>query len=89
MAVTSRGRQTRYDNIAVGSATGPERTMRGETVSPVERYGGGRGTSTSNGDAWNTNIAVGTSTSNTILENGQAGVAVATENVDSTSNTTT
>ena len=61
MAVTSRGRRTRYDNIAAGSATGPERTVAGDTVSPVEIHGGGYQTSTSTGDVWHSNVEAGSS----------------------------
>ena len=89
MAVTDRGRRIRYDNIAIGSATGPERTIAGETVSPTEQYGGGHGTSTSTGTAWHTAVAVGVSTSNQVQDNAQVGAAAGEENVDSTSNTTT
>ena len=74
MAVTSRGRRTRYDNIASGSATGPERTIAGDSVSPVEVHGGGMRTSTSNGDEWHSNVAAGASVS----EQGQ-GAAVGGE----------
>lgn len=40
MAVTSRGRRTAFDNIAVGSVTGKERTISG---------GGGEATTYYNG----------------------------------------
>ena len=33
MARTIRGRRTAFDNIAAGSATGPERTIAGDSVS--------------------------------------------------------
>lgn len=57
MAVTERGRRTRYDNIAAGSAiTTKENTILGNTVSVVEVYGGGTMTSTSNAEANITNI---------------------------------
>jgi hypothetical protein len=61
MSFTSRGRRCAYDNIAAGSATGPERTIAGETVSPQEMFGGGYQTSTSTGDVWHTNIQTGAS----------------------------
>lgn len=66
MAYTERGRRTRYDNIAAGSAiTSKENTILGNTVSVVEVYGGGHRTSTSNEERDITNIVVdsGTSTS--------------------------
>ena len=66
MAYTERGRRTRYDNIAAGSAiTTKENTIAGNTVSVVEVYGGGHMTSTSNEERDITNIVVdsGTSTS--------------------------
>ena len=66
MAVTSRGRRTRYDNIASGSATGPERTVAGDTVSRVEIHGGGYMTSTSTGDIEHSNVAAGTSVSDQV-----------------------
>ena len=75
MAVTSRGRRIRYDNIAVGSATGPERTIAGQSVSPAEMHGGGFQTSTSNGNVWHTNIAAGASVSD------QPAVSVYPENL--------
>ena len=66
MAVIQRLRRTAYDNIARGSATGVERTVAGETVSWLERHGGGRYTSTStevgSGGLGQTNVAAGTST---------------------------
>ena len=88
MAVTQRGRRTRYDNIAQGSATGPERTISGDTVSKVEMHGGGFCTSTSNGDEWHTNVAAGVSTSEQALTNVVGGelpenvVATATTNTE-------
>ena len=63
MAITSRGRRLRYDNIAVGEATGRERTIAGDTVTPIELHGGGYATSTSTGDVWHTNVAGGVSVS--------------------------
>lgn len=59
MAVNRRGRRTAYDNIAIASATGRERTVAGDTVSVIEIHGGGTCTSTSTGDVWHTNVAVG------------------------------
>lgn len=95
MAITKRGRRERYDNIAIGSATGPERTISGETVSPVEIHGGGFMTSTSNAEVWHTNVAVGSSVSDTdaVSEPPENIVGAAAdpgeENVDSTSNIST
>ncbi len=63
MAVTLRARRTRYDNIAAGSATGNEFLVAGETVSRKELHGGGYCTSTSAGDAWHSNVEVGSSVS--------------------------
>ena len=63
MAFTLRGRRVAYDNIAAGSATGAERTIAGQDVSPVEVHGGGYRTSTSEGDVWHTNVAAGASVS--------------------------
>ena len=74
MAVTLRARRTRYDNIAAGSATGNEFLVAGETVSRIEMHGGGVRTSTSNAEAWQTNVQAGVSTS----EQGQ-GAAVGGE----------
>ena len=57
MSVTNRGRRTRYDNIAVGSAISTrENTILGNTVSRFEAYGGGFFTSTSTGEMQITNI---------------------------------
>ena len=56
MALTLRGRRTRYDNIAVGSAAGRELTIAGDTVSKQEVYGGGYMVSTSNYEHAITNI---------------------------------
>lgn len=39
MAVTLRGRKTAYDNAAVGSATGTERTITGDAP-PSQKVGG-------------------------------------------------
>ena len=65
MTLTVRGRRTAYDNIAVASATGRELTIRGDTVSVQEVYGGGYMVSTSNNEHQITNIVIdaGTSTS--------------------------
>lgn len=88
MAVTSRGRRTRYDNIASGSATGPERTIAGDSVSKVELHGGGFATSTSTGDEWHSNVKAGVSTSEQALMNVVGGelpeniVVKATTNTD-------
>ena len=86
--VRDRGRRTRYDNIAAGSSFDTrERTIAGDTVSPVEMHGGGFSTSTSTGDVWHTNIAAGVSVSE------QAGTAVVggelPENVVATATTNT
>lgn len=40
MAVTLREQRTAYDNIAVGEATGTERTVAGD-VPPAQTYGSG------------------------------------------------
>ena len=69
MAVTQRGRRTRYDNIAAGSATGPERTFT-DTVTKVEIHGGGYRTSRSNAEEHHSNVAAGVSVS----EQGQGAV---------------
>ena len=81
MSVTSRGRRTRYDNIAAGEATGPERTVAGDSVSRVEIHGGGYQTSTSTGDTEHSNVEVGSSVSDqaTLPENT---LAVATAPTD-------
>jgi hypothetical protein len=79
MAYTERGRRTRYDNIAAGSAvSSKENTINGNTVSVVEVYGGGTMTSTSNEERDITNISVGTvSTSDAAFQGpDNAGVAV-------------
>lgn len=85
MSGTLRGRRVRYDNIAAGSATGAERTIRGDTVSRLEMYGGGFQTSTSTGDTEHSNVAKGSSVSDqvspgTVPENMTAGVAYTDEN---------
>lgn len=64
-----RGRRVRYDNIAVGAAAGTERTIRGDTVSVAELPGGGFATSTSTGDVWHTNVAVGNVVSDQVSPN--------------------
>lgn len=69
MAIVSRGRRDRYDNISSGNATGRERTIAGDTVSKIELHGGGFCTSTSTGDAWHTNVQAGVSTSEQALMN--------------------
>jgi hypothetical protein len=61
MSRTLRGRRVAYDNIAAGSATGAERTISGDSVSPVEIHGGGFQTSTSTGDVWHSNVEAGSS----------------------------
>lgn len=85
MAVTDRGRRTRYDNIAAGSAlTTKENLILDNTVSRFEAHGGGFYTSTSTGEMQFTNIdASGTSVSNTAPgpENMTAGVDPTDENV--------
>ena len=65
MGVISRGRRIRFDNIAVGSVTGTELT-NAEAVTRREIYGGGYQTSTSTGDTWHSNIAVGSSVSDQV-----------------------
>jgi len=57
MAVTEQGRKRCYDNIAVGSATGRERTIDG-ALPPVKITGGGLGTAGANAKG-HSNIAVG------------------------------
>ena len=84
MAYTERGRRTRYDNIAAGSAlTSKENTINGNTVSVVEVYGGGTMTSTSNEerDITNINVDPGTSTSDSIFQ-GPENLAVAEDPTD-------
>ena len=61
MSRTLRGRLVAYDNISSGNATGAERTIAGDTVSPVEIHGGGFQTSTSTGDVWHSNVNAGAS----------------------------
>jgi hypothetical protein len=56
MAVTEQGRKRAYDNIAVGSATGVERTIAG-AAPPVKIVGGGEGTAGANAKG-HSNIAV-------------------------------
>ena len=63
MAVVKRGRRTAYDNIAAGSVAGFEHTIAGDTVTYLEAPGGGFRTSTSNAEAWHSNIAAGVSVS--------------------------
>ena len=77
MALVSRGRRTRYDNIASGSVAGPERTISGDTVSKVEMYGGGFRTSTSTGDVDHSNVAGGSSVTDQVADGTVAGGAVA------------
>ena len=65
MAFTDRGRRQAYDNIAMGEATGRERTNT-DTVSPSNFHGGGRNTSTStelSAVGTHTNVAAGVSVS--------------------------
>ncbi len=81
MATRLRGRRAAFDNIAVGSATGAERTIAGDTVSPVEMPGGGFRTSTSTGDVWHSNITIGVSVSNDAADGTVAGGALAEQNV--------
>lgn len=80
MATRLRGRRAAYDNIASGSATGRERTIANTSVSKVEMYGGGFRTSTSTGDEWHTNVAVGSSVTDQAADGTVAGGAVA-ENI--------
>ncbi len=65
MAGVLRGRRIRYDNIAVGSATGSERTIAG-AAQQSEIYGGGYMTSTSTAEVWRTNVKVGVSVSDQV-----------------------
>ena len=77
MAFDRRQRREAYDNISAGNATGVERTFT-DTVSPQEIYGGGKNTSTSTEVAdsvGNTNIAAGTSVSDSLIENVVGGTA--------------
>lgn len=39
MSVTLREQRTAYDNVAIGAATGTERTVAGD-VPPAQTYGG-------------------------------------------------
>ena len=91
MAVTQRARRLRYDNIAAGSATGNERTVRGDTVTVNELYGGGTCTSTSTGDTNRSNIAVGASVSDGAdpdnMGNGAGGTTDPTDENTGSSNT--
>jgi hypothetical protein len=57
MTVTHRSRRTAYDNIAAGSATGKERTVRGD-AGVTELYGGGYGTGSTD-SIGKTNIKAG------------------------------
>lgn len=95
MPIKIRGKRAAYDNIAAGEKVGGpsggsmgERTISGDTVSPVEMPGGGFRTSTSTGEAWHTNVKVGTSTTDDLADGTVAGGAQA-ENLISgqTSNT--
>ncbi len=62
MAVTLRGRRNKYDNIAVGSATGTERTIAGASA-PAQKVGG------------LDNIAIGSAFPTTVIaDNQQVGV---------------
>lgn len=76
MANTVRGKRTAYDNIASGSATGREQTIQSETVSKVEMHGGGFRTSTSTGDEWHSNVAVGSSVTDQAADGTVAGGAL-------------
>lgn len=77
MAYQLRIRRVAYDNIAIGSATGKERTIAGAVVPAITTQFGGRD-----------NVAV--NTTDIGLENIQAGVDPPTsENVDLTSSGTT
>ena len=80
MAYSSRGRRIHYDNIAAGSVAGFEHTIVGDTVTYLERPGGGYRTSTSTGEVWQSNITAGVSTSNDIADGTVAGGALA-ENI--------
>lgn len=76
MSTVLRGKRAAYDNIANGSATGPERTIAGDTVSKVEMPGGGFRTSTSTGDEWHTNVAGGSSVTDQVADGTVAAGAV-------------
>lgn len=77
MAIVRRGRRDRFDNIARGDAAGRERTISGDSVSKVEMYGGGFRTSTSTGDEWHTNVAVGSSVTDQAADGTGEGGAIA------------
>jgi hypothetical protein len=77
MATRLRGRRAAYDNISVGNATGLERTIANTTAVKVEMYGGGFRTSTSTGDEWHTNVAVGSSVTDQAGVTNLAGGAIA------------
>lgn len=64
MAVTLRARRTSYDNLAVGSASGTERTISG-SAAPAQKVGG------------LDNIAVGSAYPTTVIADNQQ-VAVVT-----------
>ena len=88
MAVVKRGRRTAYDNIAAGSVAGFEHTIAGDTVTYLEAPGGGFRTSTSNAEAWHSNIAAGVSVSDTIADGTVAGGALE-ENIVAVATTAT
>lgn len=69
MAVTLREQRTAYDNIAVGNATGTERTVSGD-VPPTQTYGGQDNLTVGDTSRDPDNIAVGEAT-NPYLENVQ------------------
>lgn len=65
MAVTEQGRRRAYDNIAVASATGVERTISG-AAPPVKIVGGGEGTAGANAKG-HSNIAVASDYPTTVI----------------------
>jgi hypothetical protein len=87
MATRLRGRRAAFDNIAAGATAGAERTIAGDTVSKVEMYGGGFRTSTSTGEAWYSNLEVGTSVSNVAADGTVAGGAVPEQHIAAVTNT--
>ena len=80
MSLTQRGRRTRYDNIARGSATGRELLIAGDTVTKAEVYGGGYVVSTSNTEQDITNIQAGALTTDD--QNGPENMTVAVDPTD-------
>lgn len=61
MSVTLREQRTAYDNIAVGNATGTERTVAGD-VPPAQTYGSGDNLAIGDTSRDPDNISVGENT---------------------------